>query len=90
MEENERAIKILLVDDERNILDIVQFNLEVEGFEVQAATFNADARGLQREVILKTDPPIRGKNYVLRVTRVKDRSEREARGGKAGLVPGLT
>ncbi len=43
MEENERAIKILLVDDERNILDIVQFNLEVEGFEVLTASDGQEA-----------------------------------------------
>ncbi len=43
MEVSERAIKILLVDDERNILDIVQFNLEVEGFEVTTASDGMEA-----------------------------------------------
>lgn len=50
MEENEPAIKILLVDDERNILDIVQFNLEVEGFEVMTASDGQEALRTVHEI----------------------------------------
>lgn len=51
MEENEKVIKILLVDDEQNILDIVKFNLEVEGFEVLTASDGMKALGAVQEVI---------------------------------------
>jgi diguanylate cyclase (GGDEF)-like protein len=51
LEENEKAIKILLVDDERNILDIVKFNLEVEGFEVLTASDGMVALRIVQEVI---------------------------------------
>jgi diguanylate cyclase (GGDEF)-like protein len=51
LEENEKAIKILLVDDERNILDIVKFNLEVEGFEVLTASDGMGALRIVQEVI---------------------------------------
>lgn len=51
MEEKERAIKILLVDDERNILDIVKFNLEVEGFEVFTASDGMKALHSVQEVV---------------------------------------
>ncbi len=50
MGENERAVRILLVDDERNILDIVQFNLEVEGFEVMTASDGREALRAANEV----------------------------------------
>ena len=50
MEDNERAVKILLVDDERNILDIVQFNLEVEGFEVMTASDGMEALRIVHDV----------------------------------------
>lgn len=33
-DKDEHRIKVLVVDDERNILDIIKFNLEVEGYEV--------------------------------------------------------
>ena len=51
MEEKERAIKILLVDDEPNILDIVKFNLEVEGFEVFTASDGMKALRSVQEVV---------------------------------------
>lgn len=37
MSKKEKIQKILVVDDERDITDILQFNLEYEGFEVTAA-----------------------------------------------------
>jgi hypothetical protein len=49
-------------------------NFRIEGLAVKAAAFNPDARGLQREAILTTDPPVPGRSYVLRVTGVRDRS----------------
>jgi diguanylate cyclase (GGDEF)-like protein len=33
-EDRETPVRVLVVDDERNILDIIKFNLEVEGYEV--------------------------------------------------------
>jgi diguanylate cyclase (GGDEF)-like protein len=36
-------IKVLVVDDERNILDIIKFNLEVEGYEVITSLDGEDA-----------------------------------------------
>ncbi len=39
----ERRIKILVVDDERNILDIIRFNLEAEGYEVITSKDGEDA-----------------------------------------------
>jgi diguanylate cyclase (GGDEF)-like protein len=38
-----QAIKVLVVDDERNILDIIKFNLEVEGYEVIISLDGEDA-----------------------------------------------
>lgn len=50
--ENSREIpiKVLVVDDERNILDIIRFNLEVEGYEVITSMDGEDALRLVHEV----------------------------------------
>lgn len=42
--------KILLVDDEKDILDLVGFNLEKEGFEVHTATDGKKAVELARKI----------------------------------------
>lgn len=39
----EGSIRVLVVDDERNILDIIRFNLEVEGYEVITSKDGEDA-----------------------------------------------
>jgi diguanylate cyclase (GGDEF)-like protein len=43
-------IKILVVDDERNILDIIKFNLEVEGYEVVTSRDGVEALRLVQEL----------------------------------------
>lgn len=43
-------IKVLVVDDERNILDIIRFNLEVEGYEVITSRDGEEALRLVREL----------------------------------------
>ena len=51
MEElKETPIKVLVVDDERNILDIIKFNLEVEGYEVITSREGAEALHLVKEL----------------------------------------
>ncbi len=51
MEKNGDApIKVLVVDDERNILDIIKFNLEVEGYEVITSRDGEEALRLIREL----------------------------------------
>ena len=40
--------KILLVDDEPDILELLTYNLEKEGFEVHAASNNAQMSALTR------------------------------------------
>jgi len=49
-------------------------NYAIQGIRVKAATFVADPRAGQREVILETEPQTRGKTYSLRVEGVRDRS----------------
>lgn len=46
MSKKETTQKILVVDDERDITDILQFNLEYEGFEVTAAASAEEAMEL--------------------------------------------
>jgi diguanylate cyclase (GGDEF)-like protein len=43
-------IKVLVVDDERNILDIIKFNLEVEGYEVITSRDGEEALRLIQEL----------------------------------------
>lgn len=43
-------IKVLVVDDERNILDIIKFNLEVEGYEVITSRDGEEALRLVQEL----------------------------------------
>jgi diguanylate cyclase (GGDEF)-like protein len=43
-------IKVLVVDDERNILDIIKFNLEVEGYEVIPTRDGEEALRLVQEL----------------------------------------
>ena len=43
-------IKVLVVDDEKNILDIIKFNLEVEGYEVITSRDGEEALRLVREL----------------------------------------
>lgn len=50
MQESRRPIRVLVIDDERNILDIVRFNLEVEGFEVFTAADGLEALAMVHEV----------------------------------------
>jgi diguanylate cyclase (GGDEF)-like protein len=51
VEENAgNPVKVLVVDDERNILDIIKFNLEVEGYDVITCMDGEDALRLVREV----------------------------------------
>jgi diguanylate cyclase (GGDEF)-like protein len=45
----EHPVKILVVDDERNILDIIKFNLEVEGYDVITSMDGEDALRLVQE-----------------------------------------
>lgn len=51
--EKDRPIRILVVDDEKNILDIIKFNLEVEGYEIVTSMDGEDA--LRRVGELKPD-----------------------------------
>jgi hypothetical protein len=51
-------------------------NYRMGGAEVLSAKFDEDPRTLGREVRLETSPLVRGKRYVLRVTGVRDSSER--------------
>ena len=46
----ETPIKVLVVDDERNILDIIRFNLEVEGYDVVTCMDGEDALRMVQEV----------------------------------------
>ena len=43
-------IKVLVIDDERNILDIIRFNLEVEGYEVVTSRDGEEALRMVREL----------------------------------------
>ncbi len=46
----EIRIKVLVVDDEKNILDIIRFNLEVEGYEVITSHDGEEALRLVQEL----------------------------------------
>ncbi len=51
MKENEaNPIRVLVVDDERNILDIIKFNLEMEGYEVTTSMEGEEALRLVHEI----------------------------------------
>ncbi len=50
MEKMDAPTRILVVDDEKNILDIIRFNLEVEGYEVFTAQEGEEALRLAQEV----------------------------------------
>jgi diguanylate cyclase (GGDEF)-like protein len=51
MEETyETPIKVLVIDDERNILDIIKFNLDVEGYEVTVSRDGEEALKLVNEI----------------------------------------
>ena len=39
-----QLMKILVIDDEQDICEILQYNLETEGFEVASACINTSAR----------------------------------------------
>ena len=43
--------KILLVDDEPDILDLVSYNLEKDGYEIRTATNGSDAIGIASEFL---------------------------------------
>lgn len=47
---NWNEFKILLVDDERDILEFLSYNLKNEGFEIHQASNGADALKIAREV----------------------------------------
>lgn len=46
----ETPIRVLVVDDEKNILDIIKFNLEVEGYEVITSREGEEALRLVKEL----------------------------------------
>ncbi len=46
----ENPIKVMVIDDERNILDIIKFNLEVEGYEVVTSRDGEEALRLVYEL----------------------------------------
>jgi diguanylate cyclase (GGDEF)-like protein len=51
MKENEaNPIRVLVVDDEKNILDIIKFNLEMEGYEVTTSKEGEEALRLVHEI----------------------------------------
>ena len=50
MGKRETPARILVVDDEKNILDIIRFNLEVEGYEVFTALEGEEALRLAQEI----------------------------------------
>lgn len=50
MEKKEAPTRILVVDDEKNILDIIRFNLEVEGYEVFTAQEGEEGLRLAHEI----------------------------------------
>ncbi|MBC7248067.1 MAG: response regulator [Actinobacteria bacterium] len=50
MEKRDAPARILVVDDEKNILDIIRFNLEVEGYEVFTTQEGEEALRLAQEV----------------------------------------
>jgi diguanylate cyclase (GGDEF)-like protein len=49
-EKKEELIRVLVVDDEKNILDIIKFNLDVEGYEVVTTRDGEEALRLVREL----------------------------------------
>jgi diguanylate cyclase (GGDEF)-like protein len=49
-EDREGLIRVLVVDDEKNILDIIKFNLDVEGYEVITTRDGEEALRLVREL----------------------------------------
>lgn len=51
MEINNNAIKILIVDDEPDILEFVRYNLEKEGFNVTSASNGQDAIKLAKKIL---------------------------------------
>jgi hypothetical protein len=53
---------------------VIAGNYQIDGLAVKAAAWSDDNRGLQREVILTTTPPVPGRSYTLRVLGVRDRS----------------
>lgn len=51
MEINNNAIKMLIVDDEPDILEFVRYNLEKEGFNVTTASNGQDAIKLAKKIL---------------------------------------
>ncbi len=49
-ESRDTPIRVLVVDDERNILDIIRFNLEVEGYEVITSRDGEEALRMVHEL----------------------------------------
>lgn len=46
---NEKAVKVLVVDDEPNIVELLTVSLKFQGFEVRTAQSGADALSIARE-----------------------------------------
>ncbi|MGP6174564.1 response regulator transcription factor [Corynebacterium sp. A21] len=48
-DQNEKAVKVLVVDDEPNIVELLTVSLKFQGFEVRTAQSGVDALALARE-----------------------------------------
>ena len=70
----EKKHKVLVVDDEQDLLEILKFNLETEGYEVQTATSAEEALGLDIQTfdLLLLDVMMGGMSGVAMARKLKD------------------
>ena len=70
----EKKHKVLVVDDEQDLLEILKFNLETEGYEVQTATSAEEALGLDIQTfdLLLLDVMMAGMSGFAMARKLKD------------------
>ena len=70
----EKKHKVLVVDDEQDLLEILKFNLETEGYEVQTATSAEEALGLDIQTfdLLLLDVMMGGMSGFAMARKLKD------------------
>ena len=70
----EKKHKVLVVDDEQDLLEILKFNLETEGYEVQTATSAEEALGLDLQTfdLLLLDVMMGGMSGFAMARKLKD------------------
>ena len=70
----EKKHKVLVVDDEQDLLEILKFNLETEGYEVQTATSAEEALGLDIQTfdLLLLDVMMGGMSGFATARKLKD------------------